>query len=202
MRVVSLVAFSFLALCSPLGALPDGWRLWKSGQLVEICLEEHLYRASDGSFFVHIRARNVGESVVGVDLHQPYRLVYPNQWTTGSRPERDLVDERWAPFEQLSEEQELALREAFRAQTLRRLEPQETVDFYARFNGTAGSADVDKAAGSYLIISMSGGLWATDGQFCEAVGRRQADLTETDRAWTLPVDWRGLPAGARLAPER
>lgn len=178
------------------------WKLWKKGQLASIWLDQDLYRDTHGGFYIHVQVRNSTDGEVGIDLQHPDRLVYPNQWTCDSEPERSVVDERWLPFPGPSEAERQALLARYGKGQLRKLLPGETTDFYARFNGTSGSDAVDRSRpDGFLIVSISGGVWVTDGSRLEALGRDAADNTDTDRAWSLPVVWRSLPASATLAPK-
>ena len=192
-----LILLSLPASVQPLAR----WRLWKSGQLIAIQTDDQLFRSTDGDFYVHVRVQNISQEDVGVDLKRPYRLVFPNQWTANETGRRVLVDERRLPWKALTQAQRAGLVEDFQSARLARLGPREVLEYFVRFNGIGGAAAVDLRQENFLVVSLDGGIWATDGKRTEALGRTEAESTETDRTWPLPVPWKPLPSNATLAPE-
>ena len=170
----------------------------KSGSLAAVQIEKQLYKSrKDKYFYVHVAIRNTSSRMIAVDLNKPHRLIYPNQWTTNDQGQRNIVDERRKITQGLDAAISAALLSAFRSGELPKIQPGAEITYYVNFNG-CDSAKVDQQKAKFIVVSMDGQLWLTDGTITETIARNTDDITSTDFSVSLPIKWRNLPDDATL----
>lgn len=165
------------------------WRRWKTGRWLAVSFEDRLYRAGP-DFYLRVALENLTDHSLAVDLQR--KTLYPNQWGGHSKPKRDVIDERRPSLEPAPPLPEF--------QTW--IPARKKFTYFVRFNGPSGAAAVDAVKEKFVVVSVDGQVWATDGKGTESVGRLPSEFAETDIAFPAPVRWKTLPPDARLAPER
>lgn len=182
----------------------DKWHTVITGELVQVSVEKRMYTIDNSPYFwIHVRLLNLTDHNIGVDLHNPWTVVYPNQWAVSDHDHRLVIDEmRLIPAE-LDEELIANLIADFH-NTLTTVRPEQVVDYYREFNGS-GPAEIEEAFESrpsrYLLIVIDGPLFATDGQAVERLYcSDNADETPCFREMAVlqPVSWAEVPAGGLI----
>ena len=143
------------------------------------------------NFFIRVELQNQTSRDIGVDLSEKWMVVYPNQWGGSERNRRDVISERSLIPKKLDAQLRARLIDAFRSKRLTMLPPGKNVDYYTNFNAS-GRKDVEAAAGKFILVSIKGQLWFTDG------ANVWDDQPGFDRDLVIqkPVKWAIVPENA------
>lgn len=146
------------------GELSSQWHLLSDFHRVRVEVERRLYQVKDsGRFYIHLRITNDGDGAVAVDLRDAHRTIFPNQWQLDRQARRGPVDEMRTLKVAMGPEREQELVQARARHALSEIAPHHVFDFYRE-----SFADLDDAGGfadgCYLIVSLDGQLFFTDGQ--------------------------------------
>ena len=145
------------------------WHTIAQDEHVSVSVERALYeRPGQDKFLVQIRVTNRTTRKIGLDLDYGSGI-HPNQWGFHNVDERGIIDEeRMIPVER-TDERKAQLLKAFAGRELTFIPPSKSVTYYRDFNGSTGLSgrrEVERQSkqGSFLIVSMDGQLFYTDGQ--------------------------------------
>jgi hypothetical protein len=178
---------------------PAEWQVLAQDKFASVYVERRLYmKPEDKGFFVHVRIYSKTKKIFSIDWRDRFKLFYPNQWSAGSRPARDLIDEERMTPAKLSPGLKRKLIADFHAGALT---PVGThLDYYREFFGR-GPEDKDLLGAHYLIVSMDGQLFLTDGGSVDSLSlgwENGKGPKDTDLVVPLPIEWRPLPTGAKV----
>jgi len=175
----------------------DRWQFLGKDKNISVYAERAWYGTRGyGHFFIHVRIFNTTDRALSVDLRNRFEMPYPNQWTVSMVPLRGMIDENRARRVELDVERTERLLAGFRDRQLTEIAGQKSLEYYSMFNAEAPKADdIDKAR--YLIVSMAGQLFYTDGTAPAAL-YLQLQHTETDLVIALPPEYDHIPDDARL----
>ena len=157
---------------------------------VAVRIESDLYeKENHPNYFIHVELRNQTPHEIGVDLSDKWMVFYPNQWGGSDLDYRTVIDERAIVPKRLDTRSRTRLIEAFKSKQLTVLPPSKSVDYFTNFNAS-GRKDIQAAKGKFILISIKGQLWFTDGSevWDEQPGR--------DLAIEKPVTWKTIPGNA------
>ena len=183
----------------------EPWHLLRKGKLATVEVERTLYeKPGHPHFFVHIRVTNDTDRILGVDLRDYWKVVYPNQWGPLSVDHRECIDEGrvdYPPLEQAARDNLLA---DLRGGKLTTIPAGKVVDYYREFNAS-GRADVEKALKDqkYLFVSLNGQQLLTDGKHVEQIpcDWEQTETGNTDLIIAAPAPWKKIPDTSRIVSE-
>ncbi len=179
--------------------VPDPeWHPLASGSLVQVLAAPTLYRARETvGCLVRVKVSNTSSKRIGVDLRDYWNVIYPNQWTVSPEPRRLVVDETELSPRPLNNQERRLLRERYRREALTFIQPHGAGEYLREFNGTCPTSP-DLRRGRYVIMSMSGRLWVTDGEQVEEVTLLGLPPERRDVVMALPLAWADLPGGIRV----
>ncbi len=165
------------------------------GQLVNVSVEKVLYHAKrKENFFLKFKIENLSNRIIGLDLTNYWKVIYPNQWGIYKKPYREIIDEeRMIPDTVINEVQ---LIDKYNNQRLTFIKPNETIEYYRDWNGSGEKVELaDK--NSFLIITVDGQLLLTDGK---TVAQIRVGDDEDKRAiiFKYPITDRYLPEEALI----
>ncbi len=181
------------------------WHLLAEGKLATAEVDPVLYfREDDDDFYVQVRLTNRTKNPIGVRLDY-WKGFSPNQWGVHPQDKRILIDESRAERKGLTEKEKAKLRADFASKQLTMIPPGKSVTYFRDFNGPTGRKKIAEKAGLFLILSMDGQLFFTDGQViedlhCDWDGGR--DVEETDVVIDYPPKWKLLPAKALVVEDK
>ncbi|PKP22179.1 MAG: hypothetical protein CVU05_04985 [Bacteroidetes bacterium HGW-Bacteroidetes-21] len=153
------------------------------GMLAEIYVEKAMYEAPKyENFLMKFTIKNINEKTIGVDLSDYWRVIYPNQWGLYEKPVREDVNEQQIiPNEDFDKN---FLKRKYKKKELRMIKPGESFSYYREWNGS-GEKPVLKGTEKFVIITVDGQLFITNGKLLEQVKLLHAE--EQDRAVVLPA---------------
>jgi len=196
MRFLTLI---LLLAAHPASTLPQlseepAWQKIAQDKWVRVSVERVLYKKPQGDgFFVHIRVDNESGRRLGVDLRDPFNVIYPNQWTIQPRPERRSIDE--GRIQRRPDVDRNALLRDFRDGHLTGF--SDYLDYFREFDGKS-SEPTNSDSGRYLLISMDGRLVFSDGKAIDVISLEWGSQTtdaQTDVVVPLPIKWNSVQAG-------
>jgi hypothetical protein len=159
-------------------------------------LHEH---PGEASFYVRVRLTNVSPGPIGIELGDPWAVIYPNQWGGSTTPERGVIDEEHLIVKPLTAAQQTELRRRFAAGSLPRIEPGGSLEYYRNFNASARQ-QLDTERTPYVIVALDGQVVATDGSVVEQTALDSsgtaAPAVATELSLTTPLQWAPIPADA------
>ena len=177
------------------------WQVVHDGRLGAVLVERALYTPPDSSTaLIRVRIRNRSPRTVGVDLYDAWNVVFLNQWGPSPAPRRLVIDEGELRLAPMSPEDTAALLDRYRKQVLVMIPPGRSEDYFREFAGRRPSGAASD--NPYLILSLSGRLWVTDGQVAEDLTLIGAPPETRDVVLRLPVPWCPLPAAGRVVAPR
>ena len=183
------IAIALLTLgCSQVACAQSSWVdvIDKVAVRIETVLYE---KTGHPNFFIHVELRNQTPYDIGVDLSDKWMVLYPNQWGGSDLDYRTVVNERAVVPKELDTQLRARLIEAFKSTRLTVLAPGKSFDYYTNFNA-GGRKDIQAAKGKFILISIKGQLFFTDGS---EVWDKQPSR---DLAIEKPVTWKAVPANA------
>ncbi|MBU1356973.1 MAG: hypothetical protein KJ620_10445 [Candidatus Edwardsbacteria bacterium] len=161
------------------------------GRLVEIFVEKAIYHSpTNDNFLMRFLIKNISAKLIGVDLTDFRKTIYPNQWGIYTKPYREVVDERaYAPDTMINQAE---LLKKFKDNSLTIMPPNETLEYYRDWNGGAEKVEL-KNREDYLIISVAGQLLFTNGADFEDA--RLLTAAEKNRAvvFDYPINNKTIP---------
>ncbi len=128
-----------------------------------------------------------------MDLRNHGWLIHINQWGSSDKNYRAAVDEQVIPPQKIGEAQHLELLQAFKANKLTPIPTRGVFNYYINFNGGSTGLDIKKQVDKYILLSIKGQMFFTDGTL---VWDEQAYDNVADVALRQPVRWRKLPDDA------
>jgi hypothetical protein len=173
------------------------WQPIIRGRLAAIDAEPVLYAESDsGPVLVRIRIRNLSPRELGMVADDYWKVVFPNQWGFLRNPYRTTVDEPELRPSPMGRDDSLRLLEGHRRRTLLMLAPAHAAEYFREFAGRRPVTN-DPAL-PYLIISLSGRLWVTDGVTAEELTLIGVPPKVRDLVIPAPLSWQRVPARSRV----
>jgi RNA polymerase sigma factor (sigma-70 family) len=174
---------------APDQAEPD-WHRLAQGELVAVDVERCLYEVKgEKRFLMAVRLTNLTKVEIGVDWQEARPAIYPNQWGVHDATPRQIIDERRVLHSPPDKDKVLA---DFKAGRLTPLPAGKAIVLWTAFE-RSGRADVDKAQGKYLIVSMDGQFSATDGKTVDTIScawDKSLRHDQTDVVMPVPVRWK------------
>lgn len=141
------------------------------GELCTVQIENILYEGPNPDYFyIKVQIKNTSDNIIGIDLSDKWKIIYPNQWGDLHTPQRQVINERRVVPDKLDSLKKLNLITHFNNKELEFIGPNETFTYYTEFNAN-GKAAIDETAeiGNYFFLSLDGQLFLTDGNKCERI---------------------------------
>ncbi len=179
------------------------WHGLSDSHGVRIDVERRLYQIKDSNrFYIHVRITNDNNTPVSVDLRDAHLNIYPNQWELMREPRRGPIDELRTLKTSLGPERTQNLLQAHAQHALSEIPSHHALDFYRE-----SYADLDDAGGfndgCYLIVSLDGQMFFTDGHSCWQVNMDEMSsitksevLNRAEFVLPLPIALSPLPETA------
>ena len=187
----TLICFSGAAACQQ----PAQWQIVASDSFATVLVERQLY--SDGTHttvFVHVRIDPTRGQNLSVDMRDPFKVFYPNQWTVRDSPNRAEIDEERISRKTMTDDQRRKVMADFQTGALTPV--GRHFDYYRAFFGAAPKPN-QLGQGKYLIISMDGEIVLTNGrdidvltlEWTNGLGPKETDivLNTSSRPKRLPT---------------
>ncbi len=157
---------------------------------VAVRIETDLYeKENHPNYFIHVELRNQTPREIGVDLSDKWMVFYPNQWGGSDLDHRTIIDELAIVPKKLDTRSRARLIEAFKSRQLTVLPPSKSVDYFTNFNAS-NRKDIQATKGKFILISIKGQLWFTDGS------EVWDEQPSRDLAIERPVTWKTVPENA------
>lgn len=209
MAIVMMFVASGL-MCADLASSPAQWHLVGKGGLANVEVERVLYeKEGEDDFLLRVLVTNMTDRVIGLDLSDFWKIIYPNQVGFVREKQRGDIDERRVIHRPLTDEQKAKSIADFKANALVSIPAHASTDYYRKFNAGKSVALARKGDGKFLFISLAGEQLVTDGikveqMSCEweKTGCRGKDGIDTELFIPTPLQWREVPAGAKVIPDR
>ncbi len=173
-------------------------QLFYYGKMVIITIDKQLYVSDTSDFFyIHVSIKNSSRNVLGIDLTNPQHLLYSNQWQFSDTTFRSVIDETQMIPDDLNAVKAADLAEKLKENKLIMVLPTQTFDYYTEFNADKPE-DTDLLKNNYLIVSIDGQMFFTDGKNVEQV-KCNGDLNvDRDVALKCPLFWRNITDKSKI----
>lgn len=137
------------------------------GKFIEVYVEKAIYHhAENKNFLMKFSLKNISNKVVGIDLTNFWKVIYPNQWGIYRKPYREVINEEQI-IPDASIDKKLMLKK-FKNNTLTQIKPFETIEYFRDWNGSGEKVNL-KNKDEYFIITVDGQLFITNGTDFEQV---------------------------------
>ena len=157
---------------------------------VSVSVENALYeQEGHPNFFIHVKLTNRANRILGVDFQDQWKVVYPNQWGGSDLDHRTVINEREMIPKKLDSTLRKELLEAYSFKKMKSIPAGNDSDYYVNFNAS-GRKDVDKAQGKYILISIKGQMFFSDGS------QVWDENSGYDLAILKPIEWKTIPKDA------
>ncbi len=167
-------------------------QLFYYGKLAIVTIERQLYVSDTSDFFyIHVSIKNISGNALGIDLTNPWHILYPNQWQFSDTTFRTEINESQIIPEEINTAKTTEITKKIKDNKLTMILPAQTFDYYTEFNAEKPN-DSEIARNKYLIIAIDGQMIFTDGTNIEHV-KCNGDLN-VDRELTLkcPFAWQQI----------
>ena len=185
----------------------DKWHQVFEGSLAKVEVEQSLYeRRKDEDCFIAVRATNVTNRPIGVDLRNFWKVIYPNSLGFSKTPTPELIDEERLIREPMSAAAKLKLMGDYSAKGLVVILPHGSITYFRGFTfGHKRRAEIDSSVYEYLAIGLDGALQMTDGLTTEEVIFPINDNDVEPARWVvirLPATWQTVPKDSLVVEHR
>ena len=181
------------------------WHLLAEGKFATAEVDPVLYyQKGDDDFYIQVRLTNLTKKPIGVRLDY-WKGFSPNQWGVHPQDKRGMINEGRLERKGLTDKEKEKLHADFASKKLTMIPPGKSVTYFRDFNGPSGRKKLANEAGLFLIISMDGQLFFTDGKEIENLhcdweaGR---DVEETDVVIDFPPTFKLLPKKALVVEDK
>jgi hypothetical protein len=147
-------------------------------------------------FFIHVTLTNNSPKVIGVDLSDNTRILYPNQWGIYSTPYRTEINERQIIPDPLDDSRCAILKEKFNTGKLTMIAAGQSYAYYTAYNGCKASA-LSLPEGQYFIFTIDGHLFYTDGSTYGQV-KCNDNLVRREINMPWPLKWENLSSSTSV----
>jgi len=174
----------------------EPWQTIVSNDSVTIEVENVLYEKTDGDkCFIHVKLINQSENEIGVDLNDPWSVIYPNQWGASASTSRGVIDElrRFMPFDSAFIQKTI---EAFKSKSLTLIKGKGSTDYYIAFNAD-GKKKLKDVREKYVLVVVDGSIVFTDGKNVRQVSLEKV-YREREVVMPTPLEWKLLPVGSLI----
>jgi hypothetical protein len=105
------------------------------------------------------RIENISDSIIGIDLSNFWKIIYPNQWGIYRTPERQAINEITLVPDTITHSSEMI--DKFMSGKLSTINPGKTLEYFRIWNGSGEKLHLNN--NEYLIITVDGQLLLTNG---------------------------------------
>jgi hypothetical protein len=185
--IFKMIPFVFMAMffISSKNIITPSEQLIYKGTFVEVYVEKAIYHSLKyENFLMKFSIKNTSNNIIGIDLSNYWKVIYPNQWSISTKPYREVIDERQLIPDKIIDKTELLNN--YKNNKLIYIKPNETLDYYRDWNGSGEKIEL-KNEDEYLIISVDGQLLLTDGKDLEHITLIDAKETERVIVLSFPV---------------
>jgi hypothetical protein len=186
-----LLCFSFINSMAQEEKQPEQ-QLFYYGRFAIVTIDKQLY-ISDTSeyFYIHVNIKNTSGNALGIDLTNPWYVLYPNQWQFSDTTFRMEINESQIIPEELNTKKAAEFAAKIKDNKLTMVLPGNTFDYFTEFNAEKPQ-EKDLAKYKYLIVAIDGQMFLTDGTNIEQV-KCNGDLNvDRELALKCPFIWRQI----------
>lgn len=167
-------------------------QLFYYGKLAIVSIDRQLY-VSDTSdyFYIHVSIKNISGNALGMDLSNPWHILYPNQWQFSDTTFRTEINESQIIPEEITAAKSADIAKKIKDNKLIMVLPAKTFDYYTEFNAEKPK-DSEIAKNKYLIVAIDGQMIFTDGINIEQL-KCNGDLNvDRELALKCPFTWQQI----------
>ncbi|HNW69939.1 MAG TPA: hypothetical protein PKI01_06025 [Bacteroidales bacterium] len=167
-------------------------QLFYYGQFAIISIDKQLYLSDTSDYFyIHVSIKNISRNALGIDLSNPWYVLYPNQWQFSDTTFRMDINESQIIPEELTAKKAEEFASKIRDHKLTMVLPGNAFDYYTEFNAEKPKAE-EIAKYKYLIVAIDGQMFFTDGTNIEHV-KCNGDLNvDRELALKCPFTWQQI----------
>ena len=194
MKTIVFLIFAFLFISATNGQTTSKQLICK-GKFVNIYVEKAIFHSpKNNNFLIKFEIKNISNKIIGVDLTDYWKIIYPNQWGIYNKPYREIIDERMMIPDSVIDKTDLINK--YNNQTLTFIKPNETIAYYRDWNGSGEKVKL-LGKNTFLIITVDGQLLLTDGKATEQI---TIGDNEKDRAvvFNYPLVNKTIPVNALI----
>lgn len=163
--------------------------LFYQGEFVSIHLEKVLYETDNPDYFyIRVEIKNTSDRIIGLDLNDHWKILYPNQWGIHDTTYRMFIDEMMIIPDELDNKKKKDLISSFKNDQLKKLAPDESFVYFTEFNAN-GRSKIDQEEGGYFILTIDGQLFLTDGNECERIACNRDNKAQRELILKMPLKW-------------
>jgi hypothetical protein len=158
-----------------------------NGRMVNLYIEKVNYFSKNGKpFLLKFTVQNKSNKTIGVDLTEYSKVIFPNQWGIYNQPFRSSIDEEQLIFKKMLLQDSIKIINKFKMNVLTSIKPNQSVDYYAYWNGDEKSIH-KMSINEFLIISIDGQMIFTDGEIIECLTMDNKNDNEKTIVFNYPV---------------
>ncbi|MFH2144213.1 MAG: hypothetical protein ABIJ97_17430 [Bacteroidota bacterium] len=192
-----LLCFSLVLFMSAKNSENISDHLVYKDKFIDISVEKVIYQSpASQNFILKFIIKNNHDKTIGIDLSDYWKVIYPNQWGIYNKPRREVIDEeRIIPDTVINKE---LLLKRFKSNSLSFIKPGETLEYYRDWNGSGEKIVLDNKD-EYLIISVDGQMFLTDGSDCDHIAfSPNINEAYSDVVFSYPLTFRTVPKNALI----
>jgi hypothetical protein len=169
------------------------------GKLIEISVEKAIFHSvTNNNFLIKFTIKNVSNKVIGIDLTNYWKVIYPNSWGLHKKPYRMLIDERRIKPEKINKSE---LIKKFNENSLTMIKPNKSIEYFRDWNGSGEKIEL-KDNKTYLIISIDGQLLSTDGKIIENATLADSNEAKRDVVFSYPLKNKNIPSKSLIVKHK
>jgi len=193
------IAVMLLLLSFQSGRLDSQWGEVVKNERIAVEIERVLYESgNDPRFFIHVRIRNLASETLEVDLRDRWNIFYPNQVADIDTEQRGVIDELFAGPRPLDEPVKRELIDSFGSGKLKPIPSGGSIDYFVDYNSTTSRQYVTRASHQFIVLSIRGQFFATNGKQVWAVVAVPEHAATCEFAIPHPVTLKSVPSGAAV----
>jgi hypothetical protein len=161
------------------------------GKLVSVQVDKTLYETDNSDYFyIRFEIKNISDKIIGINLNDSWKILYPNQWGMYDTTYRMVVNEEQIIPDKLDSLKKQNLITDFKNRKLKQLAPNKSFIYYTEFNAN-GRSKIEKEIekGNFFIQTIDGQLFLTDGNECERIVCDGSIKVQRELVLQKPLKW-------------
>ncbi len=165
--------------------------IYCNGKLATVEIGSTLYEGPNSAYFyIKVEIKNTSDNIIGIDLSDKWKIIYPNQWGNLHTAQRYDINEMRIVPDKLDSLKMGKLITDYKNKKLEFIDPNKSFIYYTEFNANGKTAiDETSEIGNFFYLSLDGQLFLTNGNKCERIAFEKDTKWVGNSILTKPLVW-------------
>lgn len=168
--------------------------------LFEIYVEKSIYFDSkEKNFLMKFTINNIYDSLIGANLEDFWKVIYPGKWGFYKVPFREVTDDELTNND--FDIDKSSFFKKYRQNGFSMIKPGEKLEYFRELSGSGAKIE-PKNKGEYLIVSFDGILLITDGNMLDSFTLNNIVVKSRFVVLATPLKFKTIPLNALIIKKK